>query len=359
MKTLLGRAQVEGTPLIDGESVTFIWHAPRASQLIADFTGWESGAPLELAELEQGVWGYTLVLPRDAYIEYTYLLDGARVLDPLNPRTTPNGMGDTNNFFYMPAGQPTSLARRKRGVPRGTVTKRVVVADDLVIGNKRPVYLYQPPTEEPAALLVVFDGQDYLRRARLPQMLDNLIAQGRICPLALALVQNGGRKGRMIEYACNECTLGFLVYHVLPLARAELNLVEVGQRPGAYGVLGASMGGLSALYTALRLPAIFGHVLSQSGTFTLGEYDTVVFDLVREGSVKPLQIWMDVGKFEWLLDANRRMHALLAQKGYPVIYREYNAGHNYPAWRDDLWQGLEGLFGVNAQESLQTRHARD
>jgi enterochelin esterase family protein len=37
---------------------------------------------------------------------------------------------------------------------------------------------------------------------------------------------------------------------------------------------------------------------------------------------------------------------MLNQMGYPLTYREYHAGHNYPAWRDEIWRGLEALYGV-------------
>ncbi len=46
-----------------------------------------------------------------------------------------------------------------------------------------------------------------------------------------------------------------------------------------------------------------------------------------------------------LLDANRRMFPHLKNHGYEVEYREYNAGHNYPAWRNDVWRGFETLYG--------------
>jgi enterochelin esterase family protein len=133
---------------------------------------------------------------------------------------------------------------------------------------------------------------------------------------------------------------------VLPLAQRELDLLDIADRPGAHGILGASMGGLMALYAGLRVPHLFGRVLSQSGAFTLDGHDTVVWELVRHAPVRPLRIWMDVGRYEWLLDCNRRLHELLVDRGYPVNYRELNAGHNYPAWRDDLSHGLEHLFGV-------------
>ena len=37
----------------------------------------------------------------------------------------------------------------------------------------------------------------------------------------------------------------------------------------------------------------------------------------------------------------------MIERGYLLAYHEYNAGHNYPAWRDDIWRGLEALYGVN------------
>ena len=39
------------------------------------------------------------------------------------------------------------------------------------------------------------------------------------------------------------------------------------------------------------------------------------------------------------------MHELLVEKGYDVVYEEYNGGHNYPSWRDGVGEGLEALFG--------------
>lgn len=139
-----------------------------------------------------------------------------------------------------------------------------------------------------------------------------------------------------------------IIQEILPLAQTELNLLDINQHPGAYAVLGASMGGLMALYTGLRLPHIFGKVISQSGAFSFGDYDTIVFDLVRWGDMRPIKIWMDVGIFDmpFLLAANRRMKPLLESRGYPVSYREYPAGHNYPAWRDDIWHGLVSLFAA-------------
>ncbi len=109
----------------------------------------------------------------------------------------------------------------------------------------------------------------------------------------------------MAEYGGSDGTLAFVRDVVLPQARQHLDLVDLAAQPGAFGVMGASMGGLMALVAGLRLPHIFGQVLSQSGAFHLGDYATVALDLVQHLPVRPLRIWMDVGRYEWLLESNR------------------------------------------------------
>ena len=192
---------------------------------------------------------------------------------------------------------------------------------------------------------MVWDGQDFLRRARLPVILDNLIHHEKIRPLALAMVESRGRV-RSLEYACNDLSLGFVLETVLPFARQNLDLIDIESHPGAFGVLGASMGGLMALYAGLRLPDIFGQVLSLSGALSFPGYDLVVFDLVRNADPESMRIGMNVGLFDiqHLVESNRRMSFLLQERGFDLWYAEYSAGHNYTAWRDELSAGLIHLF---------------
>jgi enterochelin esterase family protein len=151
-----------------------------------------------------------------------------------------------------------------------------------------------------------------------------------------------------VEYTCSEATVRFLTHKVLPLARAHLRLVDERRAPGAHALLGASYGGLMALYGALRAPEVFGRVLGQSGAFHVEGEDFVVFELARLPPRRPLSVWLDCGVFEGLLEGNRRMAPLLAAAGHRVEYREYSGGHSYPAWRDDVARGLEWLFPPGA-----------
>jgi enterochelin esterase-like enzyme len=215
-----------------------------------------------------------------------------------------------------------------------------------MMDESRVVQLYDPPVDTPVPLLVVFDGSNYLRKAKLVTIVDNLIASGRIRPIAMALVDPGGR-GRTVEYACSDTTTAFIIKCVLPLAQKYLNLIDVAALPGSYGLMGASMGGLMSLYIALRAPDLFGRVLCESGAFGADHlyYRSVIYDLIRYGVRPTAQVWMDVGLHEWFLEPNREMHKLLQERGCDVKYMEHTSGHNYPSWRNVLWRGLEHLYG--------------
>ncbi len=340
----LKRVRAEGNPLIDGNQVTFLWQGETAPMLIGDFNGWEGGIPARLEPVARDLWAYTTVFEPDAYLEYVFWDGSERKNDPLNRNRTPNGFGKHNQFFYMPQAKTMDLTQRLDGVPQGEVFSLDLDPGWYLPGVQRRVHFYRPPVDEPCPLVVVWDGQDYLRRALLPAIVDNLIAQGRIRPLALAMVENGG-KVRGAEYLCSEGTIKFLLDKVLPAAYGSLNLIDVDAEPGQFGVLGASAGGLMALYTGLRLPQLFGKVLAQSGAYTLDGFEFVVWDLARRIDPEAIKIWLAAGCYEMLVDCNRGMAGLLEERGFDFRYHEYTGGHNYPAWRNDVPAGLEFLFG--------------
>jgi enterochelin esterase family protein len=352
MTTLLQRAQSEGTPLIDGSSATFLWKREGdvpVPQLVGDFTGW-GAHPTELSELEPETWGATVSLPPDAYVEYSfrYKFDIIESLnDPFNPRLVFNGLDSVNNYFAMPQHQPNDLIRRKPGVRRGAVSEHWLETNTYMVDSHRKVWLYHPPVNAPTPLIVVWDGQDYLSRGRLNIIVDNLIAEGRIQPIALAFIESRPAS-RFIEYMQTEGSVGLLTTILLPFVSKHLNLIGVSAQAGIHGVLGSSMGGLMALYAGLRAPDVFGHVVCQSGAFWFEDpqHDMLVVDYVKRHPGLPIKIWQDVGTLEYLLAGNRKMNTVMVENGYDVTYREYPGGHNQTCWADNTWRGLEAVYGI-------------
>ena len=284
---LLSRAARGGTPLIDGDRATFVWYGARAPRLIGDFTHWER-EPLILRRSGKRVWSRSIAFYEDAYVEYAFLDGHVRLRDTLNPRRVDNGIDATNHYFYMPKGAPTPLARPRRGVRRGTIRSLVLDASPFLASKRRRVHFYAPAAAGPWPLLVALDGDEYRRRAHLATIVDNLVAERRIRPIAIAFVPHAG-EARLSEYAGNEGTVAFFRERLLPAARDVLQL-QSGR--GAHAIIGPSMGGFMALHAALRDPEMFGTVLSQSGAFNLGGRDIVTFALVR--SARSLRVWMDV-----------------------------------------------------------------
>ena len=247
-KSTIRLARQSGNPVIKGQRATFIWEGKIAPNFMSDLNGWgerpspfKRVSPALIPNPIKPTWSYTLTLPRDAYLEYVFHdpINQTRLLDPLNRRSVNNGVGSRNNFFYMPGARPSPFSTRRADVPAGIVTRHRVEAFILQEDSERDVYLYKPPVKGPVPLLTVYDGVDYLQRAKLAVVVDNLIADKRIRPIAMAFLQNGKRM-RSVEYACSDATILWLEYTILPLARKHLKLLDIKKYPSTYGVLGAS-----------------------------------------------------------------------------------------------------------------------
>ena len=341
---LLQLARANGNPVIEGNRVTFVWKGRSAPYFIDDIHQWEE-SPQKMKRVAPDLWTYSLELDSAAYLEYAFLdpRTKKRLKDPLNKQTVFNGIEHYNHFFYMPEAGPTPHAVKRKGVPSGRVTRHLVDTWMIHDDGKRELFLYQPPVKRPVPLLLVYDGADYLKRAMLNVIVDNLIHEKRIRPLAMAFLQNGDDR-RGVEYACSDATLMTLDHSVLPFAAKKLNLIDIKKNRGAYGVLGASFSGLMSVYTGLRMPEIFGRVIAQSSVFEAEGRDFVAVDLIRAKMSREIKIWMNVGHFDWLLEDNRRIQPLLQNNGYNVTYHEAPAGHNYTFWRDELPRALEAMF---------------
>jgi enterochelin esterase-like enzyme len=351
--SIIQRALKDGNPVIDTDRAVFIWEGESAPYLVGDFNHWEEEdairfkrvSPKLIPDSAQSIWSCTLNLPRDAYVEYAFYdhVTQKKFPDPLNKKSVDNGYRERNNFFYMPETMPSPYSFRRADVTPGALTKHSVETRWLRDDYERNIHLYRPVVKEPVPLLVVFDGQDYLQRGKLTVIVDNLIADEHIQPIAMAFLPNGGR-WRDVEYACSDGTILWLDEIILPLAKEKLNLLDIKKQPGAYGVLGSSLGGTMSMYTGLRMPDVFGKIMSQSGAFTYPSREFSVVDLARNRQANDIQIWMDVGKLDFLLEDNRQMYSLLKDNEYNVTYREYAGAHNHTAWRNDNWRGLEMMF---------------
>jgi enterochelin esterase family protein len=344
----------QSAPLVEGDRVTFVYRGgAKRVEVVGDFTGWAPRGHLmrELAGAG-GVKHYTLAFPRGARAEYKLVADGEWLLDPLNPNRNDNGVGGENSFFTMPGyrGQyPPSEPRA--AAPEATELSMVrLLTHDVpsrVLNGVRKVHVYLPPgarnsnESPPLPVLYVQDGSEYLSRAQAALVADRLIAAKRVAPFILVFVDP---QDRMKEYWASDTFADFMAEELVPYIDSRFRT-----RPDrdARALLGASLGGVTSVWTALRHPAVFARVGGQSSSFQIDEERSVAALSELDAPTRrrfPLRFYFDVGRMESVLDVSRRVHVMLAARGYPVTYRESDAGHNYTAWRDRLAEAYAALW---------------
>jgi enterochelin esterase-like enzyme len=329
---LLGAA---GTPLIDGLAVHFVYYDPRARHVAVagEFTDWgRTGVTMPLTPLSHtGIFYRILELDGPARLEFKLVVDGQMILDPLCPHVVDSGIGGRNSYFVVGDFREPPELSWVPAIPHGRVEE--FDFESRLLGNRRRLHIYLPPgyDAEPARrfpALYVHDGGEYLHRGRLPTVLDNLIFSGEINPL-IAVMVDSVMRGR--EYRASEDYAAFLELELLP--HVEGRYRTPAQRE-ARGVMGASLGGLSAFYVALSRPHLFSRVGGQSSALHLEEEKLVA--LFTRLSARTT-FYLDVGKYEpRYLPTHQRIVAMLNASGHPCVFQQLGAGHNWTSWRAHL-----------------------
>ncbi|MGW5333878.1 enterochelin esterase [Streptomyces bauhiniae] len=370
-----------GTPLTgpdplgedDHMAVTWLWRgteATRAVQVMPNKIGDPRAPHGNLMERVPGtdVWHWTARLRRDWRGTYDLFVDEGggpepgtpaywrwlrlqHRADPFNPRTLPRRWGGSPVPYAELPGAPAASGWEVRdGVPRGTVeTHRVPSAH---LGGDRRVWLYRPPL--PAGhcaelpVLVLLDGEHWQGELGVARMLDNLIADCRIPPVAALLPDSVDSATRWDDLTCRPAYADFLTGELLPWAATRLPLTG---DPARTVLAGQSLGGLTAAYAACRAPHRFGNVLAQSGSFwwpaagTAAESEWLTGRLAASPRL-PVRFRLSFGEQEWVvLPAARRLREALERAGYDdAVYREFNGGHDYLCWRTELADGLAEML---------------
>jgi enterochelin esterase-like enzyme len=344
----------ERFPLVARDGVTFVFHGEADGvNLRCWIAGLPASQPLERIA-GTALWAHHVELPENSRIEYKFEVlrggHGEWLVDPLNPAhaTDPYGANSVCQGWGYAAPEWTfedPLARR------GSFDETFV--DSAAFGERRRVLLYLPARFRRSRrypLLVVHDGEDYLRYAALRSVLDNLIHRLEIAPLLVALTQS---PDRLREYAGFEPHAQFVGRELLEHLRSRLPLTDT---PDSRGLMGASFGAVASLHAAWQQPATFGRLLLQSGSFAFSDLGAhrrpAVFDPVarfvnafreRPGRAAH-KIYMSCGVYESLIYENRSLLPLLRDQGSEVRYEEARDGHNWQNWRDRTRSALSWLF---------------
>ena len=264
--------------------------------------------------------------------------------DPLSEQKLDNGVGGFNNFLTMPDYRASALAEAKWDL-RGTI-ERLDAPTSVLEGGKRKIQVYLPHAyargaSERYPVLYLQDGSEYVTRARAAIIVDQLITEGRVAPFIIVFVDP---VDRFKEYWASDKFAAFMATELVPFVDARYR--TRAEREGR-ALMGASLGGVISVWTALKYGDVFARVAGQSTAFQIDD-ERVVTALAglceMQGNARSLRFYFDVGQLESIWKVNRRVRVMLAGKGYRVAYREAAAGHNWTNWRDQLADAFVSIW---------------
>lgn len=142
-------------------------------------------------------------------------------------------------------------------------------------------------------------------------------------------------KDRIKEYWASDAYAKFLAEEVVPIIDNKFWITAINSRNNR-AVLGASLGGITAVNIGLKYPDVFSRIGGQSVSWWI-DNQRIVKDLEKLGGKETLklQFYIDDGTLEGVEDSRKAVE-ILKSKGLDVSYMEGEAGHNWTAWKDRL-----------------------
>lgn len=262
------------------KSVTFRLFAPGAKRVsVVTGSSPDSYVSHDMQKDERGVWSWKSEVLAPNLYEYYFDIDGFRSVD-------------TGSRFQKPQRQVnTSLIL----VPGSLLDDRAVAHGDLLtvtyhakaLGAERQMYVWTPPgydgKGEPLPVLYFYHGfgdtgLSAIDQGRLPQIMDNLLAEGKIKPMLVvvpdtetditeAIPENFPPKERRKEfYPLNaQAADRELMQDIIPLIDSRFN---VRKDADGRALAGLSQGGFQALYSGMHHLEHFGWLATFSGVTT-------------------------------------------------------------------------------------------
>ncbi|MDX1615636.1 MAG: alpha/beta hydrolase-fold protein, partial [Candidatus Promineifilaceae bacterium] len=323
----------QGTPLIEADPhdddvalVSFLWRGRAATanvqvRISLDGSGEDEHEMSRLPGTR--LWYATFRLPSDYMGTYKFLVsteadvDGpAEYPDPLNPKRfieprdpdrPDHAEDDIDSALFLPAAPLRGWVVRQPDLDQGQLHRRSFTSS--ILGNERRIWIYTPPgyhsSDEPCGLLMVLDGRFFTFAIDTPALLDNLLADSEIRPLAAVLVDNPGDTWKQAmatrehELSCHPPLADFLADELLPWIR---NSYRVSNDPQQTVVAGGSAGGLAAAFVAWERPESFGNVIALPSPFWWRPVGEVEWEWlarqVARGPLQPVRFFLEVGLLE-------------------------------------------------------------
>jgi len=389
---------VPASPVVQAYGrVTFNLLAPNAASvtlegdypLLGNFHG--GNKTTSLAKDDKGVWSVTVGPLKPDIYNYAFNVDGAHFLDPQNVHVSRSSAPNRiTNWVIVPG--PGSANYRLNDVPHGRVSEVWYPSPTLKLTRRTVVYTppgYENGTERyPVFYLYHGGGEDELTwtiLGRAPEILDNLIAQGKTVPMIVVMPNWNARAALSPADADAAGPNGVpppagpspfnlfpdsVIHDLIPFV--DKNFRTIADRDHR-AVAGTSAGGTQAILTGLQHVDTFSWIGllspalarvpnseikipmppdadSRRGPDLGVSIDPEKFaanfpDLGPDLNKKLHLLYFSVGGSEGLLEEEEAGKKVFDEKGVKYIWMERPGyGHEWAFWRQDLEEFSALLF---------------
>ncbi len=341
---------------IDNRALFLYYGKAQRVEVVGDWSFWQPASFLERIEHTDLFYSILQFAP-DARLQYKLIVDGNWINDPANSRIQAEGFG-YNSEFWMPQYEDESMLDIHREVERGKIER--VLFESQILHSHRELFFYVPPRPSGAPknkeasksvlpLLVVHDGGEALRLGRFHVILDNLLAEGLIEPVAAIFVSPQMRNE---EYASSNQYIEFCSKELFPFAQREFAKrgIEINADPHSHCMSGASLGGLLSTKVVLRHPELYGSVIAQSPSYWWNKGE--IFRSPDLMNASKIDFVIQTGTICDAKDLASLMTQRLRLMGAHVEYFEYSQGHTWGNWRTNFAQGLRAWLQPKNIEHL-------
>jgi len=338
--------------------ITFRFRASNAKEVSVAIDSMRQ--PLPMQKDEQGVWSATTDPLAPDYYGYSFVADGARLIDPTNPLMKPNLL-NTQSMVLVPGA--ASIPWQVNDVPHGVIHHHFY--HSRLVGDDRDYYVYTPPgydekgkTRYPVLYLLhgySDDASGWAAVGRAHVILDNLIAQGKVKPMLIVMPLGYGapeivQPTPVFAAAFHDASLrqrnferfrDALLQEVIPAVESSY---RVSKNRNSRAIAGLSMGGAESLFVGLNALDRFAWV----GAFSSGgldeDFDKSFAGLDSKANSQLRLLWIACGTDDHLIDMNRKLREWLKSKDVHHTDIETPGAHSWQVWRRNLAEFAALLF---------------
>jgi enterochelin esterase-like enzyme len=246
----------------------------------------------------------------------------------------------------VPDAPKEGFDARRDKVERGKL--ETVEYDSKATAGKRKAVVYLPPgfskaEKYPVLYLLHGAGDDetgWQKKGSADQILDNLYADRKAVPM-IVVMPNGFAKAPD-STSRNGAFEADLIENLIPFVESRYP-VKADREHRA--IAGLSMGGGQSFTVGLKHRDKFAWVGVFSAAPRAESEAATAFLADPDAAGKKLRLfWLSCGDQDRALEANKKFHALLADKKVAHVWHEDKGGHTWPVWKNDLYLVAQMLF---------------